>query len=64
VAGEPLLCNYPLTGGYTGAVSRQRLGKHVPAETNTHATIEELLETKVFVGPCRDVMTETIGATK
>jgi hypothetical protein len=26
-------------------VSRQRLGKHVPAETDTHATIEVLLET-------------------
>jgi hypothetical protein len=23
------------------AVSEQRFGKHVPAETNTHATIEE-----------------------
>jgi uncharacterized NAD(P)/FAD-binding protein YdhS len=27
------------------AVHRQRLGKHVPAATNTHATIEVLLET-------------------
>jgi hypothetical protein len=26
------------------AVSRQRLGKHVPAATDTHATIEVLLE--------------------
>jgi hypothetical protein len=26
-------------------VSRQRLGKHVPAVTDTHATIEVLLET-------------------
>jgi hypothetical protein len=26
-------------------VSRQRIGKHVPAATNTHATIELLLET-------------------
>jgi hypothetical protein len=25
-------------------VARQRLGKHVPAEMNKHATIEELLE--------------------
>jgi hypothetical protein len=29
------------------AVSRQRLGEHVPVETNTNATIEVLLE-KVF----------------
>jgi hypothetical protein len=27
------------------AVSRQRLGKHVPAATHTHATIEVLFET-------------------
>jgi hypothetical protein len=26
-------------------VARQRLGKHIPAATNTHATIEELLDT-------------------
>jgi hypothetical protein len=44
-------------------VSRQRLGKHFPAETNTHATYEELLETRFYVGPCRDVITETIEAT-
>jgi hypothetical protein len=29
----------------TTFVSRQRLGKHVPAATDTHATIEVLLET-------------------
>jgi hypothetical protein len=28
-----------------GAVSRQRLGKHIPAATDTHATVEVLLET-------------------
>jgi hypothetical protein len=27
------------------SIARQRLGKHVPAGTNTQATIEELLET-------------------
>jgi hypothetical protein len=26
------------------AVTRQRLGKHFPAATNTHATVEELLD--------------------
>jgi hypothetical protein len=29
---EPLLCNDRETGGYTRAVSRQRLGNHVPAK--------------------------------
>jgi hypothetical protein len=29
-------------------VSKQWLGKHVPTETNTHATIEVLLETGCF----------------
>jgi hypothetical protein len=33
------------------AVSRQRLGKHVPAATDTHARIEVLLET-VFSTRC------------
>jgi hypothetical protein len=31
-------------------ISRQRIGKHVPATTNTHTTIELLLET-VFSTP-------------
>jgi hypothetical protein len=26
------------------AVTRRRLGKHIPAATNTHAVIEELLD--------------------
>jgi hypothetical protein len=26
------------------AVAKQRLGKHVPAATNTHTTIEEVLD--------------------
>jgi hypothetical protein len=29
-------------GGYTGAVSEQQLGKHVPTATDMNATIEEL----------------------
>jgi hypothetical protein len=45
-------------------VSRQRFGKHVPAEKNTHATIEIFLETGFSVGPFRDDITEIIGATK
>jgi hypothetical protein len=40
---QPLLAN----DFETTFVTRQRLGKHVPAATNMHATIEVLLE-KVF----------------
>jgi hypothetical protein len=29
-------------------ITRQQLGKHVPAATNTQAKIEELLESGVF----------------
>jgi hypothetical protein len=37
--------------------------KHIPAATNTHATIELLLEKGCFLcGPCRDVITRTVGA--
>jgi hypothetical protein len=32
-------------GSETTFVSRQRLGKHIPAATDKHATIEVLLET-------------------
>jgi hypothetical protein len=39
---QPLLAN----GSETTFVSRQRLDKHVPATTDTHATIEVLLETE------------------
>jgi hypothetical protein len=48
VACRPLLCNDCEMGGYTRAACRQRLGKHFQAETNTHATIEVLLETGAF----------------
>jgi hypothetical protein len=34
-----------VNGSETTFISRQRLGNHVPAATNTHATIEVLLET-------------------
>jgi hypothetical protein len=36
---EPLLCNDREMDGYTRAVSGQRLGKHVPAATDTNATM-------------------------
>jgi hypothetical protein len=40
-----LLCNDREISKYTRDVSRQRLGKHVPAATDTHVTIEITLET-------------------
>jgi hypothetical protein len=43
------------------AVSEQRLGKHVPAETSTRATIEELC---FRYGPRRGVIKKTIGAIR
>jgi hypothetical protein len=53
---QPLLSNDRENCGYTRDVSRQRLGIHVPAETNTLATIEVLLETGLSVGPFREVI--------
>jgi hypothetical protein len=37
---EPEKQPLPTNGSETTFVSRQRLGKHVPAATDTHATIE------------------------
>jgi hypothetical protein len=45
---ETLVCNKRETGGYTRAVSEQRLCKHVLAATNRRTTIEVLLETGCF----------------
>jgi hypothetical protein len=42
-------------GVYTRSASGQRLGKHVPASTDTKATIEELC---FLFGPCRDVISK------
>jgi hypothetical protein len=39
--------------------SRQQLGKHILAATNTHETIEER---RFLCGPCREVKTRTVGA--
>jgi hypothetical protein len=55
---EPLLCNNHDVGGYSRAVSWQRLGKHVPAATDTNATIEQLC---FLCGPCRDVISKGQG---
>jgi hypothetical protein len=40
---EPLSAN----GSQTTFVSRQRLGKHIPAATDEHVTIEIMLEMRV-----------------
>jgi hypothetical protein len=42
-------------GGYIKAVSGQRLSKHVPAATDTEATMEELY---FLCGSWRDVMSK------
>jgi hypothetical protein len=47
------------------AFARQRLGEHVPASTNTHATIE-LLDAVFLCGPCHEysICTENKVADK
>jgi hypothetical protein len=40
------------------AISEEWLGKHVPTETNIHATIEEQCFQR---GPCRDVIGRPVG---
>jgi hypothetical protein len=42
---QPLLSNDSEISKYTTAGSKQRLGKHVPKTTDTHATIQTILET-------------------
>jgi hypothetical protein len=41
------------------AVSRQQLGKDVPAATHTHAIIEVLLEEVFLLGPYKGVIRRT-----
>jgi hypothetical protein len=50
---HPLLCNDREMGGYTRAVSEQRLGEHDLAATDTNTTIEEMC---LLCGPRRDVI--------
>jgi hypothetical protein len=38
---QPLLCNRRINNGVMQPISRERIGKHIFAATNTHATIEE-----------------------
>jgi hypothetical protein len=51
-------------GSETIFVSRQRLGKHVPAATDTHSTIEVLLETVFSTLSVQRIIRKTIGATE
>jgi hypothetical protein len=53
---EPLLNNDREIIKYNRTISRQRLGKHVPAEMDTQATIEVLL------CPCKMVISRTTEA--
>jgi hypothetical protein len=55
VACRAVAMNDREMGGYTRAVSGQRLGKHVPAATGTNATVEELC---FLCGPCRDIVSK------
>jgi hypothetical protein len=48
-------------GEYGTTVYEQRLGKYDPAETNTHVTLDLLLETGRFLCcKCRGVMNRTV----
>jgi hypothetical protein len=49
---------------YTTAVSKQRLGKLVPAETNIHVTIAILWKRCFLCGPCRDFMSRTVWSNQ
>jgi hypothetical protein len=55
---EPLLWNDSEVSKYTRAVSRQRLGKHIPATTDTNATMVWQLRNSVFCGPPAAVATQ------
>jgi hypothetical protein len=38
---------------YPPIIARQQLGRNVTVVTNTHTTIEELLDASFLIGPCR-----------
>jgi hypothetical protein len=44
-------------------VSRQRIGKHIPAATNKNTTIELVLETVFSTQSVKMVIRKTFGAT-
>jgi hypothetical protein len=53
-----------MNNGVLQPVSRQRIGKHVPATTNTHTTIQLLLQTVFSALPVQVVVRKTVGATQ
>jgi hypothetical protein len=53
----PLLCNERKISKYTRGVSRQRLGKHVPATTHERNDGTATEERRFLCGLCRDVTT-------
>jgi hypothetical protein len=57
---QPLLANV----SETIFVSRQRLGKQVPAATATHAIIMYFWKRCFLLGPCKRVIRKTSWATK
>jgi hypothetical protein len=48
-------------GGHIMAVSGQRLGKHVPAGTDTNATMVQQQRNGVFCCPRRDIISRGQG---
>jgi hypothetical protein len=50
---ESLLCNDREKNKYKTEVPRQRLGKHVPAATDTNETMVQQYSNGVFCGPQR-----------
>jgi hypothetical protein len=46
----------PGIGEYAMTVSGQRLGNHIPAETNTHAAVDLLLETGSLYGVRTEIL--------
>jgi hypothetical protein len=58
---EPLLCNDREISKYTRAVSRQRLGKHFHAATDTHVTIKLQLETVFSSRSVKGVIRKSTG---
>jgi hypothetical protein len=60
---EPLLYNDREISKYTRAISRQRLGKYVPAATDMHAKTE-VLDTVFPTRSVQGLIRKTTGATK
>jgi hypothetical protein len=56
------ICNTRINSGVMKAVSKERIGKHAPVETNTQLTIDLPSTQGCFrSGPCRDVTSRKTG---